>query len=561
MKTMVVRLLLSSFAIAALPLILVLFPTFSSCCLAFAPSFGTRHQQLSFLSSSRVFSEEHQEQVGSDTLEDEASLTAPWEDDALEVVRYYTETAIQYRGEPKGLQALETLTELCQNRQPYNFDSKQQQQDGTVVAPFRQLLSPNTTQAFMEQVRVMEENGWLSTNLDSVDGLPSLHLNLVSNGAPIVPPLDSSNTEGLSDFQLGTQRLIEIVQPHIYNKLLPEVNKLLNTTTSIRVSDIFLRRYGQDICGNVTRNGISAHYDVFSRVTSVIALDDTAAEGTNGLYTTAISRSEDTKTGQRPQTTGKTSNHASLRRFFPLNKGDGVVHTWDVLHGVDVEPGSDRTSLIVWFTTDEEEENTAAPWLVKHPDLEIDDVAQFVLASALESIDRKENKGPSNTQLSEKQLYLKSAAQGNLFALTRMGSLCDEKALSPDEVHEALRVLETLRPSSMLPGPIVEKAPNGGTNSFIEMAKRFWFEGAVRGNPLAQQALADELMVEASQTGNEDMRLVSAILFSLAAQQGSEVALESLSRVVDFDVSSRGVQSEEEFLASPVVQVARAATS
>jgi hypothetical protein len=541
---------LSSFANnAALPLIL------ATSCFAFAPSFGTR-LQLSFLSSSRVFSAKQQRQVGSDALEHQATLTAPWEDNALEVIRYYTETAIQYRGEPKGLQALETLTELCQNRQSYDFDSDQQQQGGTVVAPFRQLLSPNTTQTFLEQVRVMEENGWLSTNPDSVDGLPSLHLNLVSNGAPRVPP---DTTEGLNDFQLGTQLLIKIVQPHIYNKLLPEVNKLLNTTC-IRVSDIFLRRYGQGICGNVTRNGISAHYDVFSRVTSVIALDDTAADGRNGLFTTAISRSD--KTGQRQQTTGRTSNHASLRRFFPLNKGDGVVHTWDVLHGVDMEAGLDRTSLIVWFTTtDEQEENTAAPWLVKHPDLEIDDVAQFVLASALESIDRKENKDPSNTQLSEKQLYLQSAAQGNAFAMTRMGSLCDERALAPDEVQEALRVLETLRPFSMLPEPIVEKASKSATNSFVEMARRFWFEGALRGNPLAQQALADELMVEASQTGNQDMCLVSAILFSLAAQQGSQVAMENLSRVVDFDVSSRGVQSEEEFLASPVVQVARAATT
>ena len=139
--------------------------------------------------------------------------------------------------------------------------------------------------------------------------------------------------------------------------------------------------------------------------------------------------------------TGKTSNHASLRRFFPLNKGDGVVHTWNVLHGVDVEPGLDRTSLIVWFATDEdEEENTAASWLVKNPNLEMDDVAQFVLATALESIDRKENKDPSSTQLSEKQLYLQSAARGNAFAMTRMGSLCDEQALSPDEVQEALPV-------------------------------------------------------------------------------------------------------------------------
>jgi hypothetical protein len=30
------------------------------------------------------------------------------------------------------------------------------------------------------------------------------------------------------------------------------------------------------------------------------------------------------------------------------------------------------------------------------------------------------------------------------------------------------------------------------------MAMRFWLEGAVEGNPLAQRALADELILEAS---------------------------------------------------------------
>ena len=102
---------------------------------------------------------------------------------------------------------------------------------------------------------------------------------------------------------------------------------------------MFLRRYGQDIGGqnDLSRNGISAHYDVFSKVTAVIALDDVAADGRNGLFTT----STDDK--------GQTSNHKSLRRFFPLQKGDCVIHTWDVLHGVDVKPGLDRTSLIVWF--------------------------------------------------------------------------------------------------------------------------------------------------------------------------------------------------------------------
>jgi len=246
-------------------------------------------------------------------------------------VREYTEEAIQYRRQPKGLAALAKLGEHCSLRTPYDFDSNRGQKNDTVLALQKGLIPATVTEEFLSQVRLMEQNGWLSTNPDSVDGLPSLHLNLVSGGKPIF----DGNDESLDDFQRGIEKLLSIVEPHIYNKLLPNVQKLTKDP-SVRVSDVFLRRYGDDIGEEGTsRNGISAHYDVFSKVTSVIAMDDTAADGTNGLYTTELSDN------------GSTSNHASLRRFFPLERGDGVVHTWDVLHGVDVVPNSDRTSLIV----------------------------------------------------------------------------------------------------------------------------------------------------------------------------------------------------------------------
>ena len=45
------------------------------------------------------------------------------------------------------------------------------------------------------------------------------------------------------------------------------------------------------------------------------------------------------------------SSHAVLKQFFPLQTGDGVIHSFDVLHGVDMDPSIDlsRTSLIIWF--------------------------------------------------------------------------------------------------------------------------------------------------------------------------------------------------------------------
>ena len=470
------------------------------------------------------------------------------EDDPLDSIRYLTEVAVDFCGEEKGLEALRALATLSKLRLPYDFES-QHLQDGSVVSPFRQLLSPNTTTAFLEQVKQMEASGWLSTNPDSVDGLPSLHLNLVSQEQPLVsidlPP------EELDDFQRGIQKLLKIIQPAIYNNLLPEVNKLLNST-SARISDVFLRRYGQDICSNMTRTGISAHYDVYSRVTAVIAMDDVAAEGKNGLYTTHLSRRE-TKISS-----GKTSNHAALRRFFPLNRGDGVVHSWDVLHGVDVEPGVDRTSLIVWFV-EGDSNSVISPWLMCHPEIKTNDVAQFVLGSALSSLDES-GLDPKTLNMvgeenSEHRLYLQSAAHGNTFALTRMGSLMEEDCLNQELINESVHVLEELRPFSKLPEPIKK------LDTPVGIAARFWLEGAVRGNPLAQRALADELMLEASTSGDTDARVLAATLFALAAQQGIDEASESLSRVAEFDLAGRGIKTEEEFLASPVVRLAKAALS
>jgi hypothetical protein len=294
----------------------------------------------------------------------------------VELVTLFTQTAIEKAGSEEGAIAIEKLGQLCSQRIPYDFDEANTADNilqGSVVSAQRQVLPPSTTTSFLHQVQLMEENGWLSTNPDSVDGLPSLHLNLISQGKPLF----DSKDKDMDAFQHGIQRLLEIVQPHIENRLLPNVQKLMNSTDVV-VSDVFMRRYGEDIAGGATRHGISAHYDVYAKVTAVIALDNVAADGRNGLYTTATFA-------------GETSNHASLRRFFPMKSGDAVVHTWDVLHGVDVQPGLDRTSLIVWFSTKDamadsvakDEQSNISPWLANHPCLSSNDVVQFVTCKRL----------------------------------------------------------------------------------------------------------------------------------------------------------------------------------
>jgi len=549
----------------------------------------------------------------------------------LENVKTLTAAAIFGCGTEEGLTALSLLNELCNRRLPFDFDSfhRRQTQNSSnggyvnstnsstadsfsgcialdegerVISLMPKFLPQRAIDDFLESVRIMEEQGWMSTNPDSVDGLPSLHLNLVSQGKPLY----ESSFEDEDDFSFGNQihKLYELVRPFVYETLLPEADRLLRSNTPInnsfrrlRVSDVFLRRYGQDIYGSVTRKGISIHYDVYSRITAVVALDEVASKGDNGLFTLEVD-----------ERTGETSNHKALRRFFPLTTGDCVLHTWDVLHGVDVQAGLDRTSLIVWFDEEEESETDdttengkhtsiregavskidgdekddalISPWLsLEHQGptsgrttlIDGNDVRQFVLASALSSASTE----TESEQTSANRLYLRSASRVNTFALTRMGSICEEGALSSsDELRkEAFEVLEVLRPFEELPTKLRdmlvshrESDPNDyeecdGIAERTELACRFWLEASLAGNPLAQQSLADEVMFEASRSGDPHQRLLAATLFALAAQQDEtdDGPSDSLARVIEYDVAAREVSTREEFLASPVVQTANAA--
>lgn len=537
----------------------------------------------------------------------------------LKTVKSLTTSAIFGCGTEEGLAALRLLNELCDHRLPFDFDSFRHlhqteealisngfdndadvpplessiiDKGERVISLLPKFLPEKSTNDFLESVRVLEEQGWMSTNPDSVDGLPSLHVNLVSQGEPLfASPEDDDDGEGSFGGQI--HKLYELVRPFVYEILLPEADRLLRnnnnniSTRRLRVSDVFLRRYGQDICGGVTRKGISIHYDVYSRITAVVALDEVASKGDNGLFTLEVDEEK-----------GETSNHKALRRFFPLTTGDCVLHTWDVLHGVDVEAGLDRTSLIVWF--DEEEDNNdkiktdeksslnkdfnendgplVSPWLsLEHQRFQSgrktlddgNDVRQFVLASALSSASLE----TQDEETESTRLYLTSASRGNTFAQTRMGSICEEGSLSSfaDLRKEAFEVLEALRPFEELPDILKdmlegqhesEDEQESGAAERTELACRFWLEASLMGNPLAQQSLADEVMFEASRSGNPQQRLLAATLFALADQQETEeegCPSDSLARVIEYDVAARDVGSREEFLASPVVQTAHAA--
>jgi len=119
-------------------------------------------------------------------------------------------------------------------------------------------------------------------------------------------------------------------------------------------------------------------------------------------------------------------------------------------------------------------------------------------------------------------LYLDSAALENTIALTRLGSLLEDESLDEQRMSRARDLVHRLRSDAGRPDLVVL---GDDTFSPMNLAKQFWFEGAVRGNPLAQMALADEIMFEASETGDADARALATVLFGLAAQQGIEQAV------------------------------------
>lgn len=476
------------------------------------------------------------------------------DDCTLKNVRMHTLKALRNLNSEHGLYSLRELASLSIRRTAYDFDNLKNchtSDNERIVEYLPQFLNASDTDEITRLLEAMAAQGWLMTNPDSVDGLPSFHLNLISNGKPVTSEINSQG-----DFDVHLRRLLDLIEHPIYNVLLPQAQRLVNSSY-LNVGDVFLRRYGQDIVEGQSRNGISAHYDVFSQLTTVCALDNTAAQGTNGLYTTDVC--------QNVQSSGSTSNHAALRRYFPLKQGDAVLHSWSVLHGVGIQPGVDRTSLVIWFTTNKPAAaKTTVPWLENRSDLDTNDVTQFVLASSMESSSAVGASYPLDGSGTEENehclypclLYRQSASKGNSFALTRLGSLCEDGSMTPIMLSKVTKLLDKLQSTHM---DLTDAIASSASNTEMNLAKRCWLEGAIRGNPLAQNALADELMLEGVENADSRKRLLASILFGLAAQQGDERALEALERVLCWEADHGEFSNPDEFFESAVVKIVQAA--
>ncbi len=531
--------------------------------------------------------------------------------DLHKFVPHLNEYSFQHRGTPQGRNTLMLLKELSQRRVPFDFENHHAKSENRSQTPTRRciisnevnIIPPSEVKEVMGIMQVMKERKWLSNNPDSVDGLPSLHLNLISGGSPMFdmdPSEEGSkedNSEEVQLFQQNIAKMTSIVSPYLQKILLPRVQGLTNSPT-VEISDVFIRNYGQvnlgSACDNeetTTRYSLSSHYDVTSFATCVIALDDTASSGKSGLYTIPLSSNDE------------VSNHSALKQFFRLNTGDGVIHTYDILHGVDVDPeiGSSRTSLIVWFVDrgddqtgqefegpveDSDLTHVSQPWLLNPR--EHDDVGQFILALASDS--GYESDG-SELKIKHKcnpfDLYVSSASRGNAFALTSLGQLCDDHGIGFSREH-FIRIDDLLRDISPS-NPFLPKSPTITNNrnkvdftvssddfdlqrECNTLAMALWYKASMSGNRIAQVSLADELMLQYMrenrdcghkdvskwQQNQEDILLMASTLFTMALNQGYETAKDSLKRLMDIECSrlaQRGVSiPSEEFFEQPVVQ-------
>jgi len=554
-----------------------------------------------------------------------------------------------------------------------------------IISHQKQIIPTQTINEIEDRMDIIKRNGWLSTNPDSVDGLPSLHLNLITGGKPLFDTTnvdddnndnthDDDNTDensstssslSSSSFEQTISSLISLLNPYLYDLLLPTVRELCDSST-VEISDVFIRNYGRNVIPdegqqqqqqmedntsntneivgdehddgddnddndenvlNNSRFGLSPHYDVFTSATCVIALDSTASTGKNGLYTihrrpnpdnNESNKSNNSKSNSNPNTIF-ASSHAALKQFFPLEKGDGVVHSFDILHGVDVDPslGQSRTSLIIWFVDNAEAANNNnnnkdgkdnlqqgnqeddqdgiiidQPWLL-HPS-QNDHVKQFILALASECKVDSSQSGSGSSSSSNKneihELYIKSAQEGNVFALNSLAEMCDDGLLSEDELNKTRAILFfKCKSSSHHRNPFIDFLSTASTTTIrIEedstmedrrnIARALWFESSMLGNRVAQANLADSIMDEYMSechgdydydhdndhdhdAHHEAMLLMASTFFCMSAQQGYDVAREALSRIVQVEYS-RLLQSkqriilenEEVFMLQPVVQ-------
>lgn len=458
-------------------------------------------------------------------------------------IERFTSLAWYGRGTAQGDRALKNLSHLSSQRTPFVYECRSGNYSKQ-VSRLQHILPPTVASDIRRKLEALQKEKLLDYGRDSVDGVPSQHLSLVSRGDVVV--------------EKGTipHSILSLVTPYINDELLPKAHIVLGD--NLIISDVFLRTYGDHEHSQEDepiRNDLAGHYDVYNVATAVIALDETASVGSQGLYTVL----------DGAQGEGGTS-HSALRRFFPLSTGDAVLHSWRVKHGHD--PGYQRASLVVWFGVDEKDrdgscsldELPASPsWLSKATMHDEDDIGQFVLASAMESLSYYCDDNLSHEYIQQwsgqdlhpHELLIKSASTGNSDALTRLGVLCLDEELGGVGKDEIISLLDALRPAGQCGrldcDPLEIDCENDDDDEEFEedhdvswrtLGRQMLFEATLRGNALAQLTLGDEALDRVMLS--DESVMMASVLYALAAQQGNDAGIMALANLVENEAKGDG---------------------
>ena len=155
--------------------------------------------------------------------------------------------------------------------------------------------------------------------------------------------IESNRIAGIIEDGVGiAEPLASILDPILAYKILPWARDVSSMPT-LTVADALIRTYDpSEECLH-----LSEHYDESAYATVIIPLND-PNEYKGGLYVQS----------------GASSN---TRRHVPFTTaGDAVLHKYDVMHGVNVQSGKERCSLVLWFGEDEESvKSKTVPWVIR----------------------------------------------------------------------------------------------------------------------------------------------------------------------------------------------------
>lgn len=143
----------------------------------------------------------------------------------------------------------------------------------------------------------------------------------------------------VEDGRVMCDELHALLAPALHNRILPYVRERLGESRVV-VADALMRAYRQED----RRQALAPHFDLSSYATVIIPLNP--GEYSGGLYV---------------QSGAAASSRVLVDPSF--DKGDALMHRFDVMHGVDVFAGS-RYSLVLWLSDCRESVHArTAPWL------------------------------------------------------------------------------------------------------------------------------------------------------------------------------------------------------